>query len=178
MSRDRVLLRNVPVAAQDLSPILEVVARHQLRLASDTIDRMPGVTPEITWDDWKRLLALPRSSAGLRAMQQPGTIAAAIPEWRKIDGLVVRDFYHRYTVDEHTLVAIATRSKRSRTGASPISTRGNGRARPGPLRSADAGTISARAPDGEHVEASLRHRALGARTAGRPEGGPRHRSSF
>jgi [protein-PII] uridylyltransferase len=28
------------------------------------------------------------------------------PEWESIISLVVRDFYHRYTVDEHTLVAI------------------------------------------------------------------------
>ena len=33
-------------------------------------------------------------------------LAAAIPQWSSIDSLVVRDFYHRYTVDEHTLVAL------------------------------------------------------------------------
>jgi len=31
-----------------------------------------------------------------------------LPEWHNIEFLVVRDFYHRYTVDEHTLVAIDT----------------------------------------------------------------------
>ena len=30
------------------------------------------------------------------------------PELREIEALVIRDFYHRYTVDEHTLVAIQT----------------------------------------------------------------------
>src|SRR4029077_17906189 len=30
------------------------------------------------------------------------------PEMEQIDCLVIRDFYHRYTVDEHTLVAIQT----------------------------------------------------------------------
>jgi [protein-PII] uridylyltransferase len=39
-------------------------------------------------------------------MKQTGILAAAIPVWHEIDSLVVRDFYHRYTVDEHTLVAI------------------------------------------------------------------------
>jgi [protein-PII] uridylyltransferase len=39
-------------------------------------------------------------------MQECGTLAALLPEWRNIEFLVVRDFYHRYTVDEHTLVAI------------------------------------------------------------------------
>ena len=28
--------------------------------------------PQTTWDDWKRLLALPHASLGLRAMQEPG----------------------------------------------------------------------------------------------------------
>ena len=31
---------------------------------------------------------------------------AIFPELREIEALVIRDFYHRYTVDEHTMVAI------------------------------------------------------------------------
>src|SRR5262249_2437160 len=57
--------------------------------------------------EWKRLLGLPKASVGLRAMQEAGVIANALPEWRNIENLVIRDFYHRYTVDEHTLVAIS-----------------------------------------------------------------------
>lgn len=106
VSHDRVLLRthNPP---QDLS-VFEFVARHGLRLAPDTIERLQGFTPQATWDDWKRLLGLPKPSVGLRAMQEAGVLASAIPEWRNIECLVVRDFYHRYTVDEHTLVAIGS----------------------------------------------------------------------
>ena len=104
VSREKVLLRNQTLP-QDLS-LYEFAARHQLRLAPDTIERMRGIAPKADWADWKRLLSLPRPSAGLRAMQETGALAAALPEWSNIECLVVRDFYHRYTVDEHTLVAI------------------------------------------------------------------------
>ena len=33
-------------------------------------------------------------------------LTEALPEFRNIDSLVVRDFYHRYTVDEHSLRTI------------------------------------------------------------------------
>ena len=44
----------------------------------------------------------------MRAMQECGVLAAIFPELREMEALVIRDFYHRYTVDEHTLVAIQT----------------------------------------------------------------------
>ncbi len=106
VSRDRVLLR-AHKPPQDLS-LFEFVARHGLRLAPDTIERLQGFTPEAKWEDWKRLLSLPQASLGLRAMQEAGVLPNALPEWRNIECLVVRDFYHRYTVDEHTLVAIGS----------------------------------------------------------------------
>ena len=102
--RDRVLLRSHQ-PPQDLS-LFEFVARHGLRLAPDTIERLQGFSPDAKWEHWKRLLSLPKASLGLRAMQEAGVLPHAIPEWRHIECLVVRDFYHRYTVDEHTLVAI------------------------------------------------------------------------
>jgi [protein-PII] uridylyltransferase len=106
VSRDRVLLR-APKPPQDLS-LFEFMARHGLRPAPDTIERLQGFAPETKWDDWKRLLSLPKASVGLRAMQEAGVLPSALPEWRNIECLVVRDFYHRYTVDEHTLVAIGS----------------------------------------------------------------------
>ncbi len=105
--RDQVLLRSRHQLPRDLSLFL-FAARHQLRLASDTVERLEDFTPSATWDQWKELLSLPHASMGLRAMQECGALAAALPEWHKIEFLVVRDFYHRYTVDEHTLVAIDT----------------------------------------------------------------------
>ena len=103
--RDQVLLRASNILPADLS-LFVFAARHRLRLAPDTVDRLHGFIPRATWDGWKQLLALPHASYGLRAMQECGALAALLPEWHKIEYLVVRDFYHRYTVDEHTLVAI------------------------------------------------------------------------
>jgi [protein-PII] uridylyltransferase len=42
----------------------------------------------------------------LRAMHDTGLVQILFPEWKGIVCLVVPDYYHRYTVDEHTLVAI------------------------------------------------------------------------
>jgi len=106
VSRDRVLLRTHK-PPNDLS-LFVFIARHGLRLAPDTIERLQGFTPEATWEDWKKLLSLPKASLGLRAMQESGVLSNVLPEWRNIECLVVRDFYHRYTVDEHTLVAIGS----------------------------------------------------------------------
>ena len=42
----------------------------------------------------------------LRVLQNTGLMQVLFPEWEGVRSLVVRDFYHRYTVDEHTLVCI------------------------------------------------------------------------
>ena len=44
----------------------------------------------------------------LRAMHALGILELLIPEFHGIDALVIRDAYHRYTVDEHTMVLIDT----------------------------------------------------------------------
>ncbi len=58
---------------------------------------------------WSRLQAILQGNfAGkaLRAMHTIGFLELIIPEFHGIDALVVRDAYHRYTVDEHTFVLI------------------------------------------------------------------------
>ncbi len=41
-------------------------------------------------------------------MHALGVLELLIPEFHGIDALVIRDAYHRYTVDEHTFVLIDT----------------------------------------------------------------------
>ena len=45
-------------------------------------------------------------SMALRPMQRLSLLMDVLPEFKAIDSLVVRDFYHRYTVDEHSLRTI------------------------------------------------------------------------
>jgi [protein-PII] uridylyltransferase len=49
---------------------------------------------------------LPYTPLAVRGMYEAGLLTAVFPELEHIECLVVRDFYHRYTVDEHTLVTI------------------------------------------------------------------------
>jgi len=39
-------------------------------------------------------------------MHRLGVLVLLFPEFQAVDSLVIRDYYHRYTVDEHSLVAI------------------------------------------------------------------------
>src|SRR5207245_7316895 len=51
-------------------------------------------------------LAEPHAADALRAMHSLGLLTILLPELKLIDSLVVRDFYHRFTVDEHSFLAI------------------------------------------------------------------------
>ena len=95
----------------------EFVGRHGLPLATDTEERMEPAMPSFArwvtaqpaiWNPFREILRLPHSSNALRAMHETHALEAIFPELLDIEALVIRDFYHRYTVDEHTLVAIET----------------------------------------------------------------------
>lgn len=60
----------------------------------------------ISWEMMKDLLAGDHPGVALRPMHRLGLLNEILPEMRAIDSLVVRDFYHRYTVDEHSLRTI------------------------------------------------------------------------
>jgi len=58
------------------------------------------------WEYLRELLALPHAAEALRVMHSLNLLTRAIPEFETIDSLVLRDLYHRYTVDEHSFLAI------------------------------------------------------------------------
>jgi [protein-PII] uridylyltransferase len=72
-------------------------------LPSLAVDPPRGVE---VWHHLQEILLAPHAAETLRAMHSIGFLALVLPEMQAIDSLVVRDYSHRYTVDEHTFVAI------------------------------------------------------------------------
>jgi [protein-PII] uridylyltransferase len=60
------------------------------------------------WRRLREILIGPHAGNTLRAMHTIGILELILPEFHGIDALVIRDAYHRYTVDEHTMVLIDT----------------------------------------------------------------------
>ena len=112
VSRERVLARSPQLLESDTGLVLrlfEFIGRHGLQLASDTERRLmlfSAVDLDIRWPHIESLLVLPKAASALRAMNETHVLKKLIPEWASVECLVVRDFFHRYTVDEHTIVAI------------------------------------------------------------------------
>ncbi len=112
--RERVLLREPGLFQSDpaaMFRLLEFVARHGLALAPDTEKRLSDALPSLAgagswWKPLHAVLESPGAATAFRALHEAGLMPALVPEWKRIDALVARDFYHRYTVDEHTIVAL------------------------------------------------------------------------
>jgi len=111
--RERVYFRS-PQQALNNPALVErlfiFVARHGVPLAADTQDRLLARRPEMhtPWPVLREILSLPHVDLALREMNETRVLPAIFPEFEHVESLVVRDFYHRYTVDEHILVAIRT----------------------------------------------------------------------
>jgi [protein-PII] uridylyltransferase len=67
---------------------------------------LPVKNAEVTWATLREILSADYPGVALRPLQRLGLLTEILPEFARIDSLVVRDFYHRYTVDEHTLRTI------------------------------------------------------------------------
>jgi len=116
VGKERLLLRNPQALESDPELVLRLIlftARHGLVPATDTERRVTRILPVIEnyfaeprplWNYLREIFALPHAMLALRTMHETGLLGALLPEWRMIEGFVIRDFYHRYTVDEHTLI--------------------------------------------------------------------------
>jgi len=67
---------------------------------------LPQKNIQVNWATLREILSSDYPSMALRPMQRLSLLLEVLPEFKAIDSLVVRDFYHRYTVDEHSLRTI------------------------------------------------------------------------
>ena len=117
VSHERVFLRNPAgtlSSAEGVLALFTFVARHGIPLSWDAQRRLSADANLVTrfhdapplWQAWHEFFSQPHVALALRQMHDIGLLIAAIPHWNSIECLVVRDFYHRYTVDEHSIVAV------------------------------------------------------------------------
>jgi [protein-PII] uridylyltransferase len=116
--RERVSLRSpqqLETEPEVALRLYEFVARHGVRASDETVQRVEArrnklrdhfKPPQTVWPSLQAILGLPYAPLAIREMHESGLLTAIFPELENIECLVVRDFYHRYTVDEHTLVTL------------------------------------------------------------------------
>jgi [protein-PII] uridylyltransferase len=107
-----------PDALQDPEMLLKLfhfMAQHGVKLSTTTEYRIEQVLPGLAatpprgaelWLYLQETLVQPHAAEALRAMNALRLLPLLLPEMKGIEALVVRDFYHRYTVDEHSFLAI------------------------------------------------------------------------
>ena len=98
-----------------LIDIFRFAAEHQGRLSDAAEATVRQAIPQArqwfaghteTWTLMRSLLLSPTAYDALSTMHQLGLLSAVVPEFEAIDCYVQRDYHHRYTVDEHTLLTI------------------------------------------------------------------------
>ncbi|MFY9910315.1 MAG: [protein-PII] uridylyltransferase [Candidatus Sulfotelmatobacter sp.] len=100
---------------ETLLRLFHFMAEHGLKLSATTEHRIEQALPALAvapprgaelWLYLQETLLQPHAADALRAMHSLRLLTLLLPELKPIDSLVVRDFYHRFTVDEHSIVAI------------------------------------------------------------------------
>ncbi len=95
--------------------IFSLMATHGYTLSQAAEDRITDALPVLAisipegpylWNALREVLLGPHAAHALRTMHALGVLEMLIPEFHGIDALVIRDSYHRYTVDEHTFLTI------------------------------------------------------------------------
>ncbi|HVM94368.1 MAG TPA: [protein-PII] uridylyltransferase [Terriglobales bacterium] len=115
---DGLIFLQQPGALKDAEKLLSLfhfMAEHGLKLSTTTEYKVEQAlaalasTPPRGGELWLYLqetLVQPYAADALRAMNALRLLTLLLPELKGIEALVVRDFYHRYTVDEHSFLAI------------------------------------------------------------------------
>ena len=117
---DRRVYIQQSAGARDPEVVLRLfvfMAHHGVRLAMETERRLINARRSLgetmpqdarLWTQLRELLVQPYGAEALRSMHSLRLLALAVPEYETIDSLVLRDLHHRYTVDEHSFLAIDT----------------------------------------------------------------------
>ncbi len=95
--------------------LFHFMAEHGLKLSTTTEYKVEQALPALAatpprgaelWLYLQETLVQPHAADALRSMNALRLLALLLPELKGIEALVVRDFYHRYAVDEHSFLAI------------------------------------------------------------------------
>jgi len=101
--------------ADSILRVFALIAAHGYSLTQYAEDRVAESLPVLAvhmpegpflWNCLREILLGPHAAHALRTMHALGVLELLIPEFHGIDALVIRDSYHRYTVDEHTFLVI------------------------------------------------------------------------
>ncbi len=115
---DGLIFLQQPSSLHDPEVLLRLfhfMAHHGLKLSATTEYRIEQALPALAttpprgaelWLYLQETLLQPHAADAVRAMQSLRVLTVLLPELKMIDSLVVRDFYHRFTVDEHSFLAI------------------------------------------------------------------------
>ena len=92
-----------------------LIASTGITLAPTSEERIAASIPALSatledgprlWSRLRTILTGAHAGDALRELHVLGVLELILPEFHGIDALVIRDAYHRYTVDEHTFVLI------------------------------------------------------------------------
>ena len=120
------ILLQQPGAAKNpelLLGMFEFMAEHGLKLGTSTEQRIENARSALEehvpkgakfWAQFRDVLLQPHAADALRAMHHLNLLNLFLPELEPIDSLVIRDYYHRFTVDEHSFRTIESLHKLSK----------------------------------------------------------------
>jgi [protein-PII] uridylyltransferase len=99
--------------------------KHLIRVRLPLVDRRFRASPQASHAFIEILQRRGRVANALRMMHETGFLSRFLPEFARITFLVQHDFYHKYTIDEHTLQAVEALDRVAERGDVPGTRLGN-----------------------------------------------------